>query len=271
MRERARAKCTPRRRRRACWVQLSGPLAMGCRGRSGREAAALVFIPCALLVGRETAGRREGARASRFDYTRSRSSALALLGSRVGAPPANEDAMRTVRVPRLAFWASFALVIAAGGGCPSSSSSSPPENKLPQAATLSAEQLREILPKDADGNAILLEVGGVPLTLGSPRRDAIGAAGKCTDLEGNCLIATKDLDACVEQLPVCRTATPWEEAEACCSQACIDAYREERRLGASQIEAGAAVFGSDHECFPGLQEQYRAAGGTPYLAPRRAR
>ena len=141
----------------------------------------------------------------------------------------------------------------------------------PQAPTVSADDIASILPKDAEGKPILLEVAGDLLTIGAPRRDAIGAAAKCRDLLTGCLRKTNDPDKCAHDVPRCKTTTPWSEDAACCADACIVAYEEERRLGASDSEADAAVFGSTHECFPGLQEMYRAAGGTPYLAPRRGR
>jgi hypothetical protein len=132
-------------------------------------------------------------------------------------------------------------------------------------------ELAKVLPKDADGKPILMKVDGVPLTIGEARNDAIGAAARCRDLTSSCVIATHDLDGCIATLPVCATETPWNEEQPCCAQACITAYQEERRLGAKALDADGAVFGSTHECFPGLQALYRAAGGTPYLAPRRAR
>ncbi len=143
----------------------------------------------------------------------------------------------------------------------------------PQLPTISSDEIAAMpgLPRDQDGNVILLEVGGLPLTIGAPRRDAIGAAGKCRDLLTSCVGATKDPDACVAQLRVCTSARPWEETEPCCAQACVDAYQAERRLGADVSAAYSAVFGSTHECFPGLQELYRAAGGVSYLAPRLAK
>ena len=142
---------------------------------------------------------------------------------------------------------------------------------LPPSPLVTAEDLARItqFPRDADGKLILLEVGGVPLAVGEVRRDAIGAAARCRDLQTACILVTPDLDACVAQLPLCGTDRPWEEAP-CCPRACVSAYQEERRLGAPVLKASRAVFGSTHECFSGLQELYRASGGVPYLAPRLA-
>jgi len=142
----------------------------------------------------------------------------------------------------------------------------------PQLPTVSSDDIASLpgLPRDQDGNVILLEVAGLPLTIGAPRRDAIGAAARCTDLVTSCVGATKDPDGCVARLPICASARPWEESAPCCARACVDAYQEERRLGADVGSAYMAVFGSTHECFPGLQDLYRAAGGDPFLAPRRA-
>jgi hypothetical protein len=139
----------------------------------------------------------------------------------------------------------------------------------PEAPSASPVDIAKSLPKDSEGRPILLEVAGDLLTIGAPRRDAIGAAAKCTDLLTACLRKTKDADKCAHDVPRCKTATPWNEDAACCADACVVAYEEERRLGATVSEADDAVFASTHECFPGLQELYRAAGGTPYLAPRR--
>jgi hypothetical protein len=147
----------------------------------------------------------------------------------------------------------------------------PPPGPYPQAATVDVDALASILPKDADGKPVLLEVGGVALTLGAERKDAIGAHASCIDLFTRCVVKTKDSDRCAADVPRCATSEPWNESAACCPSACVAAYQEERRLGATNIEADLAVFGSTHECFPGLVEQYSAAGGTPRRLPRRAR
>ena len=156
-------------------------------------------------------------------------------------------------------------------GCPATPpSSTPPPAPYPQAPSIDTATLEQVLPKDADGKPILLEVGGVKLTLGAPRKDAIGAAAKCIDLVTDCIAATKDLDRCVADLPRSATAEPLNERDRCCFNACAIAYQEERRLGATEIESYSAVFGSTHECFPGRVELYRANGGTPRRFPRRA-
>jgi len=146
----------------------------------------------------------------------------------------------------------------------------PPPAPYPQAPRVDADALAQVLPKDSEGRPVLLTVDGTPLTLGPPRKDGIGAAAGCSDLKNDCVQATKDPDSCIGAVKRCETQEPWNEVAPCCPDACVVAYQEQRRLGATPIEADSAVFGSTHECFPGLQEIYRAAGGTPYLAPRRA-
>ena len=148
--------------------------------------------------------------------------------------------------------------------------SSPPPTDYPRPPTVSDESLAAALPKDANGKPILLTVDGSPLTIGPKRVDAIGAAAICSDLKNDCVQVTKDPDSCIDKVLRCATETPWLEEAPCCPAACVLAYQEERRLGASPSDANAAVFSSTHECFPGLQAQYRAAGGTPHLFPRRA-
>ena len=123
-------------------------------------------------------------------------------------------------------------------------------------------------PTPTDGRPIVATVDGTALTMGPARIDPIGAAAACRDLTADCIQVTGDGDTCIATVKRCATAEPWLEAEACCPAACVDAYQEQRRLGASPVAAGSAVLGSTHECFPGLQEMIRASGGTPRLMPR---
>jgi hypothetical protein len=125
-----------------------------------------------------------------------------------------------------------------------------------------------VLPRDADGRPIVASVDGTALTMGPARVDPIGAAAACRDLTADCIQVTGDGDTCIATVKRCATAEPWLEPEACCPAACVDAYQEQRRLGASPVAAGSPVLGSTHECFPGLQEMIRASGGTPRLMPR---
>ena len=165
-----------------------------------------------------------------------------------------------------------AMLLLLLAGCTDPPPSGDADTTLPQLPSVSIDQLQQIpgMPRDENGNIILLEVAGGPLTFGAPGNDAISAAAKCRDLLSSCVGATKDADGCVTKLPICAGERPWEEALPCCPQACVTAYQEERRLGADVFRSAKAVFASTHECFPGLQELYRAAGGTPYLAPRLA-
>jgi hypothetical protein len=136
----------------------------------------------------------------------------------------------------------LALVAVACEPPPASPPDTPPTPPTyPQATTVSPEELASILPKDSEGRPILLEVAGDLLTIGAPRRDAIGAAAKCTDLLTACLRKTKDADKCAHDVPRCKTAKPWNEDAACCADACVVAYEEERRLGATVSEADDAV------------------------------
>jgi len=143
---------------------------------------------------------------------------------------------------------------------------------LPQAPQIEVDDLAKVLPKDENGNSILWKVGSELIGIGPPPTPGPNTAvAACRDLSTSCAIATKgDTDGCHDKLPVCATNEPWNEEKECCPEACVHAYREERRLGASKADASIAVFGSDHECFPGLKEWYHERGGKPYLAPRRA-
>ena len=169
---------------------------------------------------------------------------------------------------KLIFCALTALVLSA---CETPPTSTPPPDaaSYPQPPSVSLDDLARALPKDAEGRPILTTVEGTALTIGPKRVDTIGAAAACRDLTADCIQETKNIDTCVAQVLRCATETPWLEPAPCCATACVDAYQEQRRLGATPAAADDAVFGSTHECFPGLQVAYRAAGGTPYLAPRR--
>jgi len=151
----------------------------------------------------------------------------------------------------------------------------PEADPLPQAPKIPVDEVAKLLPVDENGDKVLWDTGQLKVVLGPKHEPGPNTAmAACQDLETSCLVASKDerdvvLDNCVARLPICETPEPWNEA-ACCPQACIAAYQRERELGATQFQAGRAVFSSIHECFPGLQEWYRAQGGTPHLAPRRA-
>ncbi len=141
-------------------------------------------------------------------------------------------------------------------------------------ASLTPTQLSELLPKDEEGRATLWKVGETNIILeqDAPEPGPNTANTACLDLKSSCLIATGGLlEECILALPKCETDEPWDEKSACCPASCIEAYQEQRELGAKPQEASFAVFGSTHECFPGLQEWYQKRGGHPYLAPRRTK
>ena len=173
-----------------------------------------------------------------------------------------------IHMKKLVFCALTALVLSA---CETPPTSTPPPDaaSYPQPPSVSLDDLARALPKDAEGRPILTTVEGTALTIGPKRVDAIGAAAACRDLKNGCVQATKQPDVCIDTVKRCTSTTPWLENDDCCPVACVDAYKEQRRLGAEPVAANAAVFGSTHECFPGLQERIRAAGGTPRLMPRR--
>jgi hypothetical protein len=152
---------------------------------------------------------------------------------------------------------------------PSSPDPPPTPSAYPRPPSIRVEDLARVLPRDAEGRPILTTVEGTDLSIGPKRVDPIGAAAGCSDLKNDCMQVTGDGDTCIATVKRCSSSEPWLEAEACCPAACVDAYQEQRRLGAPPSAANAAVFGSTHECFPGLQELIRATGGTPRLMPRR--
>lgn len=179
----------------------------------------------------------------------------------------------------------FGLLLGCLAGCPDSAGSpraTSPSNpstapSYPQAPTVPVDELAKVLPEDEQGNKVLWSMGKTKVVLGPPPIPGPNtSSAACLQLKTSCLVASSSpkesvLDECVDGLPRCETNEPWTEAQPCCPSSCVDAYKEERRLGASQLEASSAVFGSNHECFPGLRDWYREKGDpNPYLAPRRA-
>jgi len=120
------------------------------------------------------------------------------------------------------------------------------------------------LPKDADGNIPVLTVGNEVMKLGPVIRDPVYAAGRCTDLLGACMVGEHlhPMD-CARKVHTCATAEPWNEAAPCCPKACVDEAVRREASGIERELAYAGVFDQTHPCFPGLLEQYCAAGGKP--------
>lgn len=182
--------------------------------------------------------------------------------------------LRSVRVRSVVGVVGVIGVIATacfGAGCPPPPAVNPPDAGAPVSVTDAGPPASDLvndavrrLPADADGNIPLLHVGGETLTLGPVVKDPAYAAARCTDLLGACMLGEHlhPLD-CAKKAPVCRSSAPWNEALPCCPQACIDEAVRREAAGVDREAAYTGVFGATHPCFPGLVEQYCAAGGTP--------
>jgi len=68
---------------------------------------------------------------------------------------------------------------------------------------------------------------------------------------------------CARRVQQCATNEPWNEAAPCCPKACVDEAVRRESSGLDGTTAYAGVFTTVHGCFPGVVEQYCAAGGTP--------
>ncbi|HZH78721.1 MAG TPA: hypothetical protein VEY88_22015 [Archangium sp.] len=110
------------------------------------------------------------------------------------------------------------------------------------------------LPKLNTGNLVLIETSGGGLQLDPRGNDAITALGACADLVTYCFEpGERTLDECVEAVPQCKTSRPWQESEACCPAACLDAYAKTREKGQEPIASFEQVFFTQPDCFPGVR------------------
>lgn len=117
------------------------------------------------------------------------------------------------------------------------------------------------LPKTADGNFNLIDIGMGSIDLDPTVKDPLTALGGCTDLITKAYDpAAKSLDAAVSESKACETLTPWTALAACCPSPCKTAYATARANGADDFAAFDAVFFQDPSCFPGVKE---LVGGAP--------
>jgi hypothetical protein len=108
-----------------------------------------------------------------------------------------------------------------------------------------------LLPTNpSTGRPIAQSSQGYNLELDIGRKDRITGLGACTSLIANCVKpGERTLDDCARSAPVCKTATPWEEA-ACCPAACYAAYKTSRAGGLSDIHAFESSYYGGKLCFP---------------------
>ncbi len=97
------------------------------------------------------------------------------------------------------------------------------------------------------------------LVLDPARQDATTALGRCAAWISACHAPPeRSLDDCARSAPVCTTAEPWLEADACCPAGCFPAYEARRLSGVSSVLALRQTYFADPACVPA-----GALGGTP--------
>jgi hypothetical protein len=115
------------------------------------------------------------------------------------------------------------------------------------------------LPREPDGNFLLLGVPGAQLEIDPTRRDALVAAGTCARWITSCVAdGGHALDDCARSAPPCATSTPWEEPAACCTAACFDRYQQSRRAGTEGLAAFDDVYFGADPCMPGVVDLLKA-------------
>ena len=107
-----------------------------------------------------------------------------------------------------------------------------------------------------NGNLLVLEVPGGRLELDPTRRGPLTVLGRCTAWIAACVAPPdRTLDDCARSAPRCSSATPWDEASACCPPACFAAYRRARMdapAGEAPLDTFTRVYFDDASCFPGV-------------------
>jgi hypothetical protein len=115
-------------------------------------------------------------------------------------------------------------------------------------------------PKQPDGTYALARAGDVELRFDSRLRTPVSTMRECRRWVLACFDQRQgDLDECFDRSPRCTTEKPWETGTACCPDACVQSYRNEREaLG--PWKAFVSIV-QRAECFPGVQAYVN--GGQP--------
>jgi hypothetical protein len=123
---------------------------------------------------------------------------------------------------------------------------------MPPAGDVVVDQPRRIradqLPHDTSGKPVEIFVS---------KRTPMTAAAACSAMVSGCSQKSDDpagaMDACFKSAPRCATARPWEEAQACCPDACWQKYSDLRRHCVDASSASYRVLFEDH-CVPGSEQ-----------------
>jgi len=105
----------------------------------------------------------------------------------------------------------------------------------------------------SDGRTFVIEsAGDIELRYDpAPTPSPMTALARCTDWLMQCFDRVQQgMDACFGAVPPCGGERPWEEALACCPEACATHYGERRAEGREPLQAFLDVFGPSVRCIP---------------------
>jgi hypothetical protein len=113
------------------------------------------------------------------------------------------------------------------------------------------------LPPLENGHLLVIQVPGGRLELDPARRGPLTVLGRCTAWIAACVAPPdRTLDDCARSAPQCASATPSDDAAACCPSACFAAYRRSRiqaPSGEAPLDTFTRVYFDDAGCFPGVR------------------
>jgi hypothetical protein len=105
---------------------------------------------------------------------------------------------------------------------------------------------------------LLADVANARVEIDPTQSDALTALGECADLLSYCYAPPSfTLDRCFSTVRTCTTSTPWTE-QACCPQACHDAFTSEVTAGLTPKAALEKVLFREPDCFPGVRAALEA-------------
>ncbi len=124
------------------------------------------------------------------------------------------------------------------------------------------------LPKDANGNPVLIQSGEASLVVEKGKKTgSINFLARCSALVSRCYKpGERSLDACFMSAPRCASSRPWEdkaqENSECCVDECWKRYEKERHAGKSPLAAYDETLFGANSCIP----ETHPTGEPPALA-----
>lgn len=143
-----------------------------------------------------------------------------------------------------------------GGGTGGGSSGAGGGFALPQLPPISS--LAVFSSVGSGATKLLADVSNARVEIDPTQSDALTALGECADLLSYCYAPPSfTLERCFSTARTCATSTPWME-QACCPQACHDAFTREVTAGLTPKAALEKVLFREPDCFPGVRAALEA-------------